>query len=129
MDGDDESCLLHLTHHSIVFLYKALFNFRFSFGNRILYERGLAADLKVRPEGCQIFPTNIVSRKISKCQNISKCCISSSWNSYLRCIKGTACLANIAKHSLKTSPIKPHYETLDCMNQQFEQAVHQEEGG
>ena len=82
----------------------------------------------MRPEGCQIFPTNIVSRKISKCQNISKCCISSSWNSYLRCIKGTACLANIAKHSLKTSPIKPHYETLDYMNQQFEQAVHQEGG-
>ena len=46
--------------------------------------------------------------------------------SYLRCIKGTACLANIAKHSFKTSPIKPHYETVD-INQQFG-PVHQEGG-
>ena len=57
-----------------------------------------------------MFPTNIVSSQNIK---ISQNPPSLNMYSYLR-YKGTACLTNIAKHSVQNKgPIKPRYETLD----------------
>ena len=67
---------------------------------------GLAADLKVVAAAKSfpqiLFPQNI---KMSKYLQILH------HYSYLR-YKGTGCLANIAKHCFKTSPIAAHHETL-----------------